>query len=271
MLHQCLFVRDTAVRRQGVEPFLRDRPHGPFIPSCARADARRVSLATRGTLKGPPQGITLCVYPTADIELDPSLPTNAEFWVPEPDEIDDNEGFGMFQDVWPITDVSVDEANAVAREDGLLCQVVAGLARDAVDFDILAAAVETGSVGEEDEISAESLAALAPYLTGKAALESLEAGVAGLVYALSAAGMFPAASCRGHAESDAWSAIPVVMFAADRIHAEPLQPLVVGSGCGFGLDPVRPELLVINGRSVEDTLRLGRVVLASIGVFQSLG
>jgi len=34
---------------------------------------------------------------------------------------------------------------------------------------------------------------------------------------------------------------------------------------------VRPELLVINGRSVEDTLRLGRVVLASIEVFQSLG
>jgi hypothetical protein len=64
------------------------------------------------------------VYPTADIDLDPSLPANAEFWVPEPDEIDDYEGFGMFQDVWPITEVSVDEANAVAREDGLLCHVV---------------------------------------------------------------------------------------------------------------------------------------------------
>jgi hypothetical protein len=51
------------------------------------------------------------VYPTADIDLDPSLPANAEFWVPEPDEIDDYEGFGMFQDVWPITEV-------------LLCHVV---------------------------------------------------------------------------------------------------------------------------------------------------
>lgn len=210
------------------------------------------------------------MYPTADIELDPSLPTRAEFWEPDPDEIDDYEGFGMFQDVWPITDVSVDEANAVAREDGLLCQVVADLARDAADFDVLAAAVETGSVGD-DEISAESLAALSPYLTGEAALEGLEAGVAGLVYALSAAGMFPAASCRGHPEPDAWSAIPVVMFAADRTHAEALQPLVEGSGCGFDFDPVRPELLVINGRSVEDTLRLGRAVLASLEVFHSLG
>ena len=210
------------------------------------------------------------VYPTADIELDSLLPASAEFWVPEPDEIDDYEGFGMFQDVWPITEVSVDEAKAVAREDGLLCQVVGGLARDAADFDVLAAAVETGSVGDDDEISAESLAALSPYLTGEAALEGLEAGVAGLVYALSAAGMFPAASCRGHADSDAWSVIPVVMFAANRAHAEALQPLVEGSGCGFDFDPVRPELLVINGRSVEDTLRLARAVLASIEVFRSL-
>jgi hypothetical protein len=111
---------------------------------------------------------------------------------------------------------------------------------------------------------------LSPYLTGEAALEGLEAGVAGLVYALSAAGMFPAASCRGHADSDAWSVIPVVMFAANRAHAEALQPLVEGSGCGFDFDPVRPELLVINGRSVEDTLRLARAVLASIEVFRSL-
>jgi hypothetical protein len=211
------------------------------------------------------------VYPTADIELDPSLPAGAEYWEPDPEEIDEYEGFGLFQDVWPITGVSVDDAIAVAREDRLLCQVVGVLARDAADFDVLAAAVETGSAGEDDEITAENLQALAPYLTGKAALEGLEAGVAGLVYALSAAGMYPAASCRGHPEPDSWSAIPVVMFAADRAHAEALQPLVESSGCGFDLDPVRPELLVINGRSVKDTLRLGHAMLDSIDVFRSLG
>jgi hypothetical protein len=211
------------------------------------------------------------VYPVADIRLDTVLPARAEFWVPEPDEIDDYEGFGLFQDVWPITDVSVDDAIAVAREDELLCQVVGRLASDAVDFDVLAAAVETGSIGEDDEITVESLAALAPYLTGRAALEGLETGVAGLVYALSAAGMFPAASCRGHPELNSWSAIPVVMFAADRGHAEALRPLVKGCGCGFDFDPVRPELLVIKSRSVEDTLRLGDAVLASIEAFRSLG
>ena len=211
------------------------------------------------------------MYPTADIELDPSLPAGAEYWEPDPEEIDEYEGFGLFQDVWPITDVSVDDAIAVARKDGLLCQLVGGLARDAADFDVLAAAVETGGAGEDDEITAESLPILRPYLTGKAALEGLEAGMAGLVYALSAAGMYPAASCRGHPEPGSWSAIPVVMFAADRAHAEALQPLVESSGCGFDLDPVRPELLVIKGRSVTDTLRLGHAVLDSIGVFRSLG
>lgn len=35
--------------------------------------------------------------------------------------------------------------------------------------------------------------------------------------------------------------------------------------------PVRPELLVVNGRSVEDILRLGGAVLASIDGFRSLG
>ena len=211
------------------------------------------------------------MYPTADIRLDPSLPANAEFWVPEPEEIDDYEGFGLFQDVWPITEVSEAEASAVAREDGLLCQVVGGLARDATDFDVLAAAAETGTAGEDDEITAESLTALAPYLTGKAALVGLEAGVAGLVYALSAAGMFPAASCRGHPEPNSWSAVPVVLFAADWEHAKALQPLVQRSGCGFDLDPLRPELLVVTGRPVEDTLRLGGSVLASMEVFRSLG
>jgi hypothetical protein len=154
------------------------------------------------------------------------LPALAEFWVPEPDEIEDYEGFGLFQDVWPIVGVPVDDAIVVAREDRLLCQVVGDLARDAADFDILAAVVETGSADEADEITPWSLAALAPYLTGKAALEGLEAGVAGLVYALSAAGMFPAASCRGHPEPGSWSALPVVLFAADRAHAEVLQTLV---------------------------------------------
>jgi hypothetical protein len=207
------------------------------------------------------------VYPTAEIPLDPFLPANAEFWVPGPEDIDEYEGFGLFQDVWTIADVSVPEAAAVATEDRKLCRVVGDLAHDAVGFDAIAMAVQAGSADEVEGISDASLAAIGPYLTGTVALEGLEAGVAGLVYALAAAGMFPAASCRGHPEPDSWSAFPVVFFAADRPHAEALQPLVASSGCGFTSDPLRPELLVINGRSVQDTLRLAESVLRSIGTF----
>jgi hypothetical protein len=211
------------------------------------------------------------VVPRADIRLNPELPTDAEFWVPEPDEIDDYEGFGWFEDVWPIVGVSVADAAAILASDRLLCRVVGDLASSVLEYDALAGAVEAGTIDEIDGISAENQTALAPYLAGTTALEGLEAGVAGLVYALSAAGMFPAASCRGHPEPYSWSSRPVVMLAADRPHAEALQPLVQSSGCGFASDRLRPELLVIEGRSVQGTLRLGDAVLTAIDTFRSLG
>jgi len=222
-------------------------------------------------IRGGRGGITLRVYPIADIPLDPFLPADAEFWVPGPEDIDEYEGFGLFQDVWTITDVPVAEAAAVASEDRELCRVVGDLARDAAGFDLIAMAVQAGSADEVEGISDATLAALGPYLTGRVALEGLEAGVAGLVYMLAAAGMFPAASCRGHPEPDAWSAFPVVFLAADRPHAEALQPLVACSGCGFTSDPLRPGFLVINGRSVQDTQRLAEALLRSIGTFGEPG
>ena len=103
-------------------------------------------------------------------------------------------------------------------------------------------------------------------------MEGLEAGVAGLVYgAVGRRDVSLRRVARGHPEPNSWSAIPVVIFAADRVHAEALRPLVEGCGCGFDFDPVRPELLVIKSRSVEDTLRLGDAVLALIEAFRSLG
>ena len=212
------------------------------------------------------------MYPTADIDLDPRLPpaSGFEFWVPEPNEIDEYEGFGNFRNVWAITDVSVSDAEAVVRQDKMLCRIVGDLASDAIEFDDLAAAVEAGSADEIDGISGDHLAILTRHLTGEVALEGLEAGVAGLVYALSAAGMYPAASCRGHPGPDPWSPFPVVIFAVDRPHAEALQQLVRNNGCGFATDPRRPGLLAINGRSVQETLSLADAVLGSIRVFNSL-
>jgi hypothetical protein len=62
---------------------------------------------------------------------------------------------------------------------------------------------------------------------------------------------------------------PTVVDALSR--AQTLRPLVESSGCGFSFDPVRPELLAVNGRSVMDTLRLGGAVLASIEKFRFPG
>jgi hypothetical protein len=212
------------------------------------------------------------MYPVADIVLSSQLPPSSEFefWTPETDEIDEYEGFGCFRDVWAITGITTREAIEVFRQDKLLCRVVSDLASDAIEFDVLAAAAESGSTDEIDVISSGHLAALARYMTGEATLEGLEAGVAGLVYSLSAAGMYPAASCRGHPGPDRWSPFPVVMFAASRPRAEALQPLVENSGCGFAVDPLRPELLAINARSVQDTLRLATAVLGSTRIFNLL-
>jgi len=88
---------------------------------------------------------------------------------------------------------------------------------------------------------------------------------------LSAAGMYPAASCRGHTGSNAWSRNPVVLFAADHAHAEMLAPLVRDTDCGFNIDPARADLLVVESMSIENTLELAEAILRNINNFVSLG
>jgi len=84
---------------------------------------------------------------------------------------------------------------------------------------------------------------------------------------LAAAGMYPAASCRGHPGPSAWSRIPVVFIATDRTHAELLEPLVRDSGCGFNIVQSRGELLVIESRSIEGTLDLADALLRELRSF----
>ena len=43
-----------------------------------------------------------------------------------------------------------------------------------------------------------------------------------------------------------------MLFAADRAHAELLASLVRDTECGFELDPIRPELLVIKSRPLKE-------------------
>ena len=180
--------------------------------------------------------------------------------MPSEDDLESDEGFGFFRDVWLIVDISKSEARKILDDDGSLLKVVSNLATSEIEFDDIATALETGSVEGIEGLSSEQLSAMAPYLEGIGKLEGLEIGVAGLVYCLAAAGMYPAASCRGHEGSNAWSKHPVVLVASDRNHAVALEPLVSAAGCGFNLDTARPELIAIESRSVADTLNLATAV-----------
>jgi hypothetical protein len=190
--------------------------------------------------------------------------------VPGPDDIDPEDGFGYFDRVWTILGVTVGDAQKVLRQDRILSTLVGGIAANEHDFEVLAAAAETGSPGD-DEIPSEQLTLLADHFPDAQALEGLEIGVAGLVYALAAAGMYPAASCRGHADPNAWSRSPVVFFVADRPHAEALTPLVREARCGFALDPSRPDFLAICASSIQEMLGLAQDILSDISRFASVG
>jgi hypothetical protein len=209
------------------------------------------------------------MYPTTDVTFDSRLPSAAQFWTPSQSDLEEDEGFGLFREVWPIFDITEVEARDITLRDQSLAAFVGDIATNDVEFDLIATAVETGSVEDIEGLAHEQYVALTPYLTDMTALENLEIGVAGLVYSLAAAGMYPAASCRGHPTG--WSEVPVVFLAADREHAQRLQPLVGGAGCGFDIDPDRPELLVILSRSIEETLSLADAILSHLSEFAVSG
>jgi hypothetical protein len=209
------------------------------------------------------------MYPRSDMELNPELPAAADFWTPDPRDVDENDGFGNFDNVWAILNVSVEHAWRVFRRDRFFCTLVASLAANEQEFDVLASVAETGSADEVEGITLDQLSALVGHFPEAEELEDLEIGVAGLVYALAAAGMYPAASCRGHADPNAWSKLPVVFFATDRSHAEALQPLVKDTGCGFTAQWSRAGTLAIAAASVEDALALAQRILSNTSRFTS--
>jgi hypothetical protein len=210
------------------------------------------------------------MYPRAHISLHAEIPSTASFWTPSPDDVGEYGGLGFFDNVWAIDDATADKAHDMLHKDRSLCQLISHLAEDESQFDTLANAVETGVADDSAEIQPSQLAALRPYLTEVAALEGLEIGVAGLVYALSAAGTYTEASCRGHPGRHAWSNCPVVLVALDRPRAEILQPLIENSNCGFEIDQLRPDLLSIVSQTIEATLALGEAVVGRLNVFRRI-
>jgi len=214
------------------------------------------------------------MYPRTDVELNPELPDAAKFWTPEPDEIDE-EGFGYFRNVWTIVDVPEEEAREMLHRDRTASSFVSELTSTEIEFNAIAKVVETGESHYAEDLAADKRAALSPYIVededDPVPLDGLEIGVTGLVYALSAAGAYPAASCRGHPGDLAWSDRPVVLFAIDRCRAQVLAPLVMDTGCGFAIDPARRELLSVCSASIEGTISLAEAVISKLPEFRACG
>jgi hypothetical protein len=198
------------------------------------------------------------MIPRVDIDIESDIPAGATFWTPEPDDIGD-EGFGFFQGVWPILDVSESEAAEVIDAERIAVAFADSGSSDEREFENLAKVIE-------DEYP-DALSDDAPDFMSESAwggLESLELGVAGLVYAMAACGLFPAASCRSHHNGlHSWSEYPVVMFAAAEWHARKLRPLVEASGCGLECDNSRSDLLCVYAPSIVEMMNLATVLLAA--------
>lgn len=145
------------------------------------------------------------MFPTSPSAGSITIPSDATFWMPKPEDIDVDGIGAFFDDTWLIKDVPVREARRLRQEERRIAEVVGHLATTAEDFDRLAHAVEDGYEPDEPDggydLTATERAKLGEFLPENedegTALDSLELGVAGLVYALATVRIIPAASCRG--------------------------------------------------------------------------
>lgn len=207
------------------------------------------------------------MFPISSLSGSTTIPSDATFWMPEPEDIDEEGVGGLFRGTWPIKDVPAREARRLMQQERSIAEIVGDLAATAEDFDRLAHAAEDGYAGYA--LTVGERAALDDFLSEDegAALESLELGVAGPVCALATVHIIPVASCRGHPGARAWSVCPVVLFATTEPRAIALQPLVEATDCRFGIDAARPDLLAVQGRCVLDTMNLADAVMRSRPTF----
>ncbi len=192
------------------------------------------------------------MFPRAQVEIEVSIPAGDDYWVPKPRDIDE-EGFGDFRGVWPIVRATTRLTADVIEDERVAAEYVDAHASTPEEFEKLARQIECYSPSLDESEAPEFAADLGTEWGG---LASLELGVAGLTYALSNAGFYPAASCRSHQGDHSWSPNPVVLFAGDKPRALLLQPLVRESGCGLRVDYTRGDFLYVYAPSIRETMAL---------------
>ncbi|WP_392507878.1 hypothetical protein ACF3NT_13855 [Naumannella halotolerans] len=202
------------------------------------------------------------MFPRAEVEIEVSIPPGDDYWVPKPCEIDE-EGFGDFRGVWPIAKATTRLTADVIEDERVAAEYVDAHASTPEEFEKLARQIESYSPSLDESEAPD----LGPRWDG---LESLELGVAGLTYALSNAGFYPAASCRSHEGDRSWSPNPVVLFAGDKPRAVLLQPLVRESGCGLRADCTRGDFLCVYAPSIRETMTLATAIYENRVSFRKL-
>ncbi|MFF3300816.1 hypothetical protein [Streptomyces sp. NPDC002908] len=206
------------------------------------------------------------MIPRIDLEVDPSFPTGAPMGMPPEDEISE-EGYGYFRGVWDISGVNRNEALAVVNEERRLAALVDEVTTRSDEFEAIASALEDGDPDAlPPDFATRNPASEILELVGdgdreEAVLDGLELGVAGVAFALSSIGCFPAASCRSHATDRSWSDRPVVYFAAERPTVHWLVPLVRDSGCGFGDGSGHGGLLFVEAPSISNLMDLATAIV----------
>lgn len=155
------------------------------------------------------------MIPCFSFELKSELPPEHTGWTPKKDDVSE-EGLGGYRGTRLIQGEGVREARRVIAVERTLIALTAHLSADPGDFERVASALES----EESETFPErlmesgALAEVEPCLGDGSPVDGLELGVAGLVYALAAAGCWTAASCRGHPGEHAWPLVQLYSWLA---------------------------------------------------------
>lgn len=209
------------------------------------------------------------MIPEFDVELSPEIPDGATFWVPEEEDLDE-EGIGFFRGTWLIHNVTASEATDMLQTELTLLQLIDNISETDEEYEENAGLIDLWDLETlPDIIRNDPIFESLPFQTEEdgAPLCGLDLGVAGLVFALAAAGFVTAASCRGHTGDRAWAEYPVVLFATDVEHMQVLQLLARNVGCGFAIDPARPSLMCVLGRSVRCMVKLAELIVSRLADF----
>lgn len=209
------------------------------------------------------------MYPVAEPELSTSIPEGWNFWTPKPSEID-AEGFGYFHEGLDLRGTTAKSARSYLATHLSVFEFISSKANSTEEFDDRASFFEDAPFEDDEYLEDADYETREFTSSNDCDLGLLELGVGAVAYALSAARMFPAASCRSHSNKQSWAPYPVIYLAASRPRAELLEKLVIESDCGFVVDPARSDLLVVAAPSLPQILSLANRIVENLSAFRSL-